>query len=325
MATILDLNFDAGSQGTAATVGNTTNGAYAFDAMETGLTFDSATAQHGSYALLSSPTASSYARKDFSSTTASMREGFRCISAVPASDVYLVRFGVGTTRYASLHVNTTGRLRVSDFTGTGGVWTATNPLSPDTDYWFEFQVDSGTSTSDGKITFSYYLKGSTTPIETIALTTLDCGSGVTLTRVYALKYAGNTQFAFDDLKLTDAFEAIGPAGATNAAPTVGLSSDKSEIHPGETATLTATATDSDGTISTTGWSTTAGTLTGSGMTRTLTAPASLNDQTATITFTATDNLGAQSQTTTDVTLKASMSKTFNGTSWIPHVESLITS
>lgn len=323
MATILDLNFDGGSQGTAATVGNTTNGSYSFDAMETGLTFDSATAQHGSFGLLSSPTASSYARKDFSSITVSMREGFRCITAVPASDVYLARVGVGTTRYASLHVNTSGKLRVSDFTGTGGVWTATNALSANTDYWFEFQVDSGTTASNGKITFSYYLKGSSTPIETTALTTLDCGSGVTYTRIYALKYAGNTQFAFDDLKVTDAFEAIGPVN-TNLPPVVSLSSDRSELHPGEAATLTATATDSDGSISTTSWSTTAGTLVGSGLSRTLTAPASLSDQTATITFTATDNLGAQSQATTAITLKASMSKMYNGSTWVPLVEYLIT-
>lgn len=323
MATILDLNFDGGSQGAAATVGNTTNGSYSFDAMETGLTFDSATAQHGSFGLLSSPTASSYARKDFSSTTVSMREGFRCITSVPASDVYLARVGIGTTRYASLHVNTSGRLRVSDFTGTGGVWTATNALSADTDYWFEFQVDSGTTTSNGKITFSYYLKGSSTPIETTALTTLDCGSGATYTRIYALKYAGTTQFAFDDLKVTDAFEAIGPVN-TNLSPVVSLSSDKSELHPGETATLTATATDSDGSISSTGWSTTVGTLVGSGLSRTLTAPASLTDQTATITFTATDNLGAQSQDTATITLKASMSKMYNGSTWVPLVEYLIT-
>jgi hypothetical protein len=104
---------------------------------------------------------------------------------------------------------------------------------------------------------------------------------------------------------------------------VGLTTDRTTLFPGEVATITATATDTDGTIVSTSWSTTFGTLVGTGSTRTLTAPPSLTDQSATITFTATDNNGAQSQDAVTITLKASMSKIFNGSTWVPLVEYLI--
>lgn len=223
MAVVLDLNLDGGSQGTAANTTNTAGPTGAFDAMEIGLTFDGTTAQHGAFALLSSSTASSYARKDFSSTTVTHRIGFRCIGN-PVSwgaDVYLYRLSVGTTRYVSLRiVNGTGKIRVEDFASANN-WTAANALAADTDYWLDISVDGGTTTSNGKITFDYYPKNSTTPVETgLASTTANCGSGTAFTRAYMLKYAGGTQqLAFDDCKLTTDFTRIGIAAiAYTGAP-----------------------------------------------------------------------------------------------------------
>lgn len=109
---------------------------------------------------------------------------------------------------------------------------------------------------------------------------------------------------------------------TNIAPSVSVSSSSSTLFPGETATITAVISDSDGTIVSTNWSTTAGSLSGSGSTRTLLAPPLLNDQAATVTVSATDNLGAITVATATITLKASMSKMYDGTTWVPLVERL---
>lgn len=110
---------------------------------------------------------------------------------------------------------------------------------------------------------------------------------------------------------------------TNAAPILSVSSNTNKLFPGELATLTATASDSDGTIASLNWSSTGGTLSGSGTTRTLLAPPLLNDVVATVTVSATDDLGSTTAAAVTITLKASMSKVYNGTSWVPLVEHLI--
>lgn len=227
MATVLDLNFDGSSNGTAADTTNTaTGGTGAFDAIETGSTFTSTYPQHGALGLLSPASASGYARKDFSSKTVSYRVGFRfTTNPVATGDLYLYRLGVGTTMYVSVRVVTgTGKLRVQDFGGT--TYTATNALAQNTDYWLEINVDSGTTTSNGKITCAYYPKDSSSPVQTLVnSTSLNAGNGVTFTRAYMLKYGAVTAtVAHDDLKLTTDFTTIGPASISytaNPADTAG--------------------------------------------------------------------------------------------------------
>jgi len=224
VATVLDLNFDGGSQGTTATTTNTAlGGTGTFDAMEATETFDSAVAQHGLYGLKSSATASAYARKDYSSTTVSYRVGFRYGGLPTDSGAYMLRVAIGTTYYVSVRVvNGTGKLRIED-AAVANRWTATNALVQNTDYWFEIMVDSGTTTTDGKITFDYYPKDSTTPVETgLVDTTANCGAGVTFTRAYMLKWGSGPQFSFDDLKLATGFARIGPAPISTLAATASL-------------------------------------------------------------------------------------------------------
>lgn len=87
---------------------------------------------------------------------------------------------------------------------------------------------------------------------------------------------------------------------TNQAPSVTVAASPASPQPGETVTLTATASDPDGTIASYSWTQTAGptvTLAGAGATRTFTAPYRRPiDGAATLTFqvVATDNGGAVS-------------------------------
>lgn len=243
MATVLDLNFDGSSDGTAANTTNTAaGGTGAFDAIETGSTFTSTYPQHGALGLLSPASASGYARKDFSSKTVSYRVGFRfTTNPVATGDLYLFRLGVGATAYITIRVVTgTGKLRVQDY---GAVtYTATNALAQDTDYWLEINVDSGTTTSNGKITCAYYPKDSSSAVETLVnSTSLNAGNGVTFTRAYMLKYGAVTAtVAHDDLKLTTDFATIGPASSNATVTAVPASITVAAVAPAVSAIFSAT-------------------------------------------------------------------------------------
>lgn len=93
-----------------------------------------------------------------------------------------------------------------------------------------------------------------------------------------------------------------PPPPANRAPMVSIASDRSEILPGESVTLRATASDPDGDPLTYAWSTTSGRVTGSGATATLdfsgvTAPA-----TATVTVRVSDGRGLSASDNTSVRL-----------------------
>lgn len=88
------------------------------------------------------------------------------------------------------------------------------------------------------------------------------------------------------------------AAPSNIAPTANAGPDQSNIEPWSTVLLDGSASsDSDGTVASYAWTQTAGTtvtLTGSGATRTYTAPGTLAGETETFSLTVTDNGGASS-------------------------------
>jgi len=100
---------------------------------------------------------------------------------------------------------------------------------------------------------------------------------------------------------------IKSAAATNVAPTADAGADQTNIEPFATVTLNGSAsTDSDGTISTYTWSQISGTsvtLSGSGASRTFTAPNTLSGDTLVFGLTVTDNGGLTStQDTVSITV-----------------------
>jgi|GEM_PF-2195777 len=233
------------------------------------------------------------------------------------SNVVMASVGVYSDGKIRAYTSTGGRINASAYTPTLG-----------TLYWAELAATSGADTSTGRIEMKLFAADGTTE-----LYSYDSGATVNTGTENVAQFRWGTQTTATGLTYVDLDDIqadsdkptgwLGPYVAGNAAPNVTLSADVTTIYPGETATLTATATDSDGTIASSNWSTTLGTLSGSGMSRTITAPPSLNDQTAAITFSATDNSNATSNVSVNITLKASSSKIFNGTDWDPLVEYLI--
>ena len=88
----------------------------------------------------------------------------------------------------------------------------------------------------------------------------------------------------------------------NHPPTVTLASDRSEILPGETGTLRATASDPDGDMMTYDWSATAGRVTGSGATATLDFGGVTPPSSSTVTVRVSDGRGGSESATTTVRL-----------------------
>ena len=118
------------------------------------------------------------------------------------------------------------------------------------------------------------------------------------------------------------FAPTAAAGTGNASPTVSLGGPAS-LQAGAAGTIAATASDTDGTIASYGWSTTAGVLSGSGSSVTLTNDPNRSERTATVTCTVTDNGGATAQATQAVTLYHAPAVLYDGTSWNPAARRLL--
>lgn len=118
----------------------------------------------------------------------------------------------------------------------------------------------------------------------------------------------------------------GSAAPVNALPTVNAGADQANVEPGATVTLTATATDTDGTISSYAWDQITGTpvtLAGTGATRTFTAPHTLAGSTLEFRVTATDNSGGTAQDTMYVMVLAATERAAKGGVEVPLKESRV--
>lgn len=143
-------------------------------------TFDNAHAMHGSNSLKFGGTsgAASYGAKTGISSTSFNMWAYEYFTSAPATDTYLGRFLVGSTRILSAHLNAAGKLRVSDSAGTTGVtgWssngtaTAAAAVIPLNQFWrWELYGHIGATGTTGDIQFAYFLGDSTTPIETLTI------------------------------------------------------------------------------------------------------------------------------------------------------------
>lgn len=191
---------DAGGQGANLDLTNTGTTGDAFTAISSvAPTYDAASAFHGAFGALTTATAADgYLRVALSTSAIAARLYFKIVGTVPTTDTYLFRVHVSTARYVSVHINSVGKLRVTNAAGTT-VWTAATALSAGVWYRLEMLAISGSTTSNGTIMVDYYLGDDTTPKETgYSSTAANAGAAVTYTNLYMGKYGAVAfQFAED--------------------------------------------------------------------------------------------------------------------------------
>lgn len=254
-------SFEGGTNGTGITSGNSggaSGDAFDFLVIGTGatVTFDNTRAAHGTLSARVTPTASQTANGNWQglNTTDFAIRKYIYLTAATTDDTYWFRSSNagGGTRLVSLHGDSAGRLVLR--TPSATVWTSTSTVPLNQWVRIEMYAHIGTGTTDGKVAAAFYSADSTTPIDSFTNNALNMGT-TAIDQIGFLKYnnqAYATAFWVDDLRIdTAATGLLGPVGS-NAAPTVNPPAAQ-RIATGNTASMTMTATDSDGTIASRSW------------------------------------------------------------------------
>lgn len=214
------------------------------------LTYDNAHAMHGTKSALVTPTSTGQARFDYRFTSSNVAvKAYFYLTSLPAADTFLMHILTSAFgRAASFHINTAGKLRLADSTGTTGVWTAasTFPLNQ----WVRLEIygAAGASTTTGTLKGAAYLGDSTTPIEAAYSSSAANMGTVPFGGVAGGKLNGSSTYAttywVDDFTSNDAAsDFIGVA--TNTAPTV-TAGAPATASPSSPFSLPFTATDAEG-------------------------------------------------------------------------------
>lgn len=208
-----DITFDSLGEGDSYTADNSV-----------GLTAAADAAFHGERGVLT-PAAASAGRCRFAISTSAVaaRMYFKSVGSVPTQDTHLISLQASGSRKASVHVNGAGKLRLSDATGTTGVWTSPDALQADTWYRLEFAAASGSTTSNGVLRCALFLGDETTPIGSNSSTAANVDASVTFTDLYVGKYSSTAwQIALDSISYTTGISTLPgrytPAPATPAGP-----------------------------------------------------------------------------------------------------------
>jgi len=275
-----------------------------------------------------------HTQRSFASSTTLAGDMYFVLEVAPSGEVTQKWVGTGTTRGFAINISSAQRIVLRDAANVA-TWTSTAVLavSSTTVVRVAYLITQSDTTGTAEIR----IETGTDPealaqVDTASLTGLNTGASGYDTERDGAKSATGTQtittrmLGFDISPGAGSLPTAWTSASENTPPTVGLATDKTTLFPGEVATLTASATDSDGTIASQDVTCdVSGILSGTWPNYTITAPASLTDQTATATASATDNLGATTTTNQVITLKASMSKVYNGATWDPLIEYVITS
>lgn len=151
----------SGVHGVAVTNPLTSADGEQFIATASTLTYNAAHAPIGRMAVVTTAAAASgnFRQSGLSFTQGVFELYLKFIGSVPASDMHLINVRTaGTTRCASLHSNGAKKLRLSDASGTTGVWTAPTAFDPDIWYRIVLGVAAGAS-STGTLKCDYYRCG----------------------------------------------------------------------------------------------------------------------------------------------------------------------
>lgn len=295
------------ANGTDVTVANSGGGAGdAFTTVSgTAFTYESAAAIRGSLGFLVNVAASATTYRAWqsvagASTACAVRAGFYFPSfTANAQSLVNIRSSGGGTSLFHLMVNSTGTLSILSDVSSTTLGTTAAALSTATNYRIEFGVTNPTTTT-GTVTLRAYTWGTNTVVASLDLTGVNLGAAVAMGACrFGRPAAIGSAYTYrlDDVAFqTGSATLIGPPAAGNVAPSAGA--DQTNVEPGSTVTITAT--DTDGTIASivqTAGSPTV-TLSGSGGSRTFTAPLTLAG--TTLTFQVTDNGGLTDDMTVTV-------------------------
>jgi hypothetical protein len=235
-------------------------------------------------------------------------------TTVTASNHPILRVGAGTARGFDLSWVATGRLRLYD---------SGNNLVQDTPVgsiagaqWLAIDWDVQPTLATVHIydavtnNLLYTLTGAGT-----------AGFGAAFDRITGGNPASTPQAAtmqYDDWLVDDA--AVPALVVVNAAPLIDAGADQAGVEPWSTVTLTATASDPDGSISSVTCVQTAGPtvlLSGTGLSRTFQAPAGITPSTCTFAWTATDDAGATATDSVSVGVLAANERAIIGGVEVP--------
>lgn len=308
---LLQNTAEGGTNGTQVSAGNSggaSGDAFAVSGIASNnVTYSSAFAAHGSlsfYFDIASATAPFLQwGSSWTTNSLSVRFYFRP-TATPSTASVIAQFRHASGTVAQIAHNSDGTLRVLDFASGNITPSGFAALSLNTTYRVECTITIATSTT-GRLHIAYYAGDSTTAIAEYDASTHNFGtSQITGFRIGrpASTATAHTYYV-DSIGASDVSTFLGPYGV-NVPPTVSAGSDQS-VAANTLVTLTGTASDTDGSIASQGWTQTGGpsvTLSGSGATRTFTPT---NGNVYTFQFEATDDDGASNNDTMVVRVRDS--------------------
>lgn len=214
-----------------------------------------------------------------------------------AGQFFRVRSTIGNA--ATVSITSTGVLQLQNSVGTTlKSFNSSTPLTLNSKYYFNLQVTTGTTTTNGYIAGQLYDDGDSL-VDSYSASNVNSGTDTSLQYAAAGKVVSGSDgfdMYIDELAVdSDSITPIPPITADgNVAPTVNAGVNQTDVRGYSTVTLAATASDLDGTSPTVSWSQISGsptvTLSGGGYSRTFTAPTVRAGTTLTFRATASDGV-----------------------------------
>lgn len=301
---ITQNTFEGGTSGAAITTGNSGGGSgTAFDAVNgtapANLTYSTTAANGSRGANIASTGTSSFLIWYTPSTTKLSLRFYIRLASLPSAEFQAVTPRSSSNYVSALNITTAGKLKLTSANpGTPTLFTATNALALNTWYRVEVSWEIGTTTGNGKAQFKYFAGDSTTAVESFTTTTANLGTlPVEELRAGKLGATGNVNMFYDSIAYDPTtVTLLGPWVAINNAPVADAGTGATNVEPGTVLTLNGSGSaDSDGSIVSYLWEQTDGptvALSGTGHSRTFTAPYRLTSSAMTFRLTVTDNTGA---------------------------------
>lgn len=302
------------SSGDIQTAGDTAATAVGVDSGAT-FTYSNTHAAHGTKAAkITSAGATAQGKWAISGDAGAARFYLYLSAAMSSSETRLFHLSNGFTALLRLKGLNNGYMRLD----AGGSTAWTSPTAIPAGEWIRVEIAYRRAAGEAKV--AIYSADSTTAISDSGwMTGLALGStNPDGARFGVLGTATPVPDLWMDSVAVDitATDYIGPATVPNVDPIVSVVGPAS-LPAGDAGTVTATASDSGGTIASYAWGTTAGVLSGSGASVTLTNDANRLERTATVTCTVTNDGGATAQATHDVTFTGAPVVLHDGTNWTP--------